>query len=313
MKFIIVAPSFDQNSGGAIVLHKFCSCLSEIGMNAYVTPYPLYYPFRNRIIKNGYVKACLGLIRHKFKAVYGKITYKSAFDNKLFKGSIDESDIVVYPEIIEENPLKAKNVVRWLLHSPDYFTGRISIGNEDLVVPYNSTVDVSKIKGKFTISDNPLTIVHLPLDLYKSGRSRDDERVGACFLVRKGIGKPFVHDDDAIQIDDMSHSEVAKVFEKSKVFYSYDPNTLFSRLAVISGCRSLVIPNERVPKDAWRPVDSALRNGVAYGLDEYNQGIDLLTANKVIDDLREEENNNFIQCQNFVDEVIQKFGVPRFE
>ena len=53
----------------------------------------------------------------------------------------------------------------------------------------------------------------------------------------------------------------------SASFISYDSLTAYSRFAVLSGCVSIVIPDQGVSADEWYP-NTKDRWGIAYGLSD---------------------------------------------
>jgi hypothetical protein len=77
-----------------------------------------------------------------------------------------------------------------------------------------------------------------------------------------------IHDtSNSILIDGKSHQQVAAIFKSVKQFVSYDAHTLYSSLAAIAGCESVVVPLEGMTKEQWRP-NVEDRYGIAYGFDD---------------------------------------------
>ena len=73
------------------------------------------------------------LIRQPFRRFKTSERFVSKILKK-FPGKFDLSDlIVIYPEIVFGNPLGAKNVVRWFLHNPGFFSGKIYYGQNTLI------------------------------------------------------------------------------------------------------------------------------------------------------------------------------------
>ena len=90
-KVIIVAPSYNPQIGGAIVLHKLCDLLNKLGIKAYLTT----------TIKLNGTSEFFNLNRQ--------------FNTNIATDIDTESDIVIYPEIERGNPFGAKYVVRYIL------------------------------------------------------------------------------------------------------------------------------------------------------------------------------------------------------
>jgi len=94
------------------------------------------------------------------------------------------------------------------------------------------------------------------------------KRQGSAYLIRKGAGKPIVHDlTDSICIDGMTHAETAAVFKRVKTFISYDPLTAYSTYAILCGCRSVVMfSDDERKKYGYDHATSVLCDG----LDDYS-------------------------------------------
>jgi hypothetical protein len=175
--------------------------------------------------------------------------------------------IVVYPEVVSGNPLRAKNIVRWFLHDPGFHTNHISYGSGELYFRFGSVTKPFKVPEGSTMSDTPLTVLHFPLELYNS-KDWAQERSGTAYCIRKGKGKPIVHDlTDSILIDDLPHEEIAKIFKRVKQFISYDTKTAYSYFAAVCGCESIVIPDPDMTEDEWIPYPES-RVGIAFGFED---------------------------------------------
>jgi hypothetical protein len=268
-KYIIYAPPYDENGGGAIALHRLCHLINECGGEAYVHPFVPSFELHH------YNAAEIGLYA---KAIYDASNLANYRINETFRTPVlkpqDSSApgkdcIVIYPEIVLGNPLRASNVVRWLLHDPGYHTGRIYYGSGEIYYRY---VDFRSANFGFPgseMADMILRIQYTPIDLYKEGvEDPERQRTGTAYCMRKGKGRKPVHDTaNSILIDGKSHAETAAIFKSVKQFISYDPYTQYSYLAAISGCDSVIAPLENVTKEQWKPKVED-RYGLAYGFDE---------------------------------------------
>ncbi len=169
--------------------------------------------------------------------------------------------VIVYPEIVLGNPVGIKNVVRWLLYKP---------GDQH---PYKFT-DNEMFFRVFEKADLPEITGGAPdLYLYKVNRTYRNEnrpnRKGACYIVRKGHRKPRIpqtEDATTINIEGLTHAEVNDVFNRCETFYSYDEATMYSQFAVVSGCKSVVVPGEHESRKDWARVNELGQYGIAYGL-----------------------------------------------
>lgn len=284
MKFIIYTHSFDEKFGGVIVLHQLCHTLNNLGHEAYLWPNnkPLFTRsnFFNPSVLNRW-----RLSKFRFK------TYPH-FDTPIANKKDLSDSIVIYPEIIHGNPLKAEKVVRWLLHKPGVNSERVQFEPVDLVVAYGKEFGNEDI----LISDEQ--VLHLKFsmqNIYK--QTNFSERSGYCHMVRKGQGKSPIHPEDSILLDNLSHSEVSRIFNQCKYFISYDPYTYYSIYAVLCGCISIVIPDLGVTKKDWYPEEKS-RYGRAYGMDDIEYAIQ--TTPLLLTQIQAQNQDNIDSAYSFV-------------
>ena len=303
-KFIFFAPGYDENIGGVIVLHKLCSLLNELGYESY-----LYPCFRNlEINRKNFLLPLARLAKDFFCGVLPYATNRF-FNTPVYSGFISDEFIVVYPENVFGNPLNAKNVVRWLLHRPDYNIGVMYFGQGELYFDFNDFAKDFQYPGSVK-SKLPLTITHFPLERYNlEGALPGDQRAGIAYCIRKGRDKLIQHPmDEGIVIDGKSHSEVSSIFKKVKTFVSYDAYTAYSAFAALCGADSVVIPEPGLDKYEWHPRAEA-RYGVAYGFD------DICDARTTVDLLRDKfmnkEADNLYLASCFAEEARVFFGEIR--
>ena len=117
------SPPYSFVSNGSKLGYALVNQLSEAGFSAYAV---CWEPETH--------KNCL-------PEKYKKITYEF---NDFIHGKIalHKNDIVIYPEIITDNPLQAKNVVRYLLNRPWFLSNQsIQYSDTDLLIAYSKLVD----------------------------------------------------------------------------------------------------------------------------------------------------------------------------
>lgn len=283
-KFIIYAYSFDINSGGIIVLHQLCHLLNQQGHNAKLWMHkkpisdlktPLLSLFK-------WLKF---ITRKQFK------TYPH-FYTPIAKTSDLKDAIIIYPEIVDGNPLNASKVVRWLLHKPGFHTGRINFLPNELIVSYGN-----EFSGHgFEITKNRQLVVKFIMnDIYK--QTNFGPRHGCCHMIRKGKGKPFVHPENSKLVDSLSHEELSTIFNQVEMFITYDTYTYYSTYAALCGCISVVIPDENISKEQWYAYEKD-RYGKAYGLDDIDYAVS--TKSLMLDYLQEQEDRNKNSVANFI-------------
>ena len=170
-KYIIYAPTYRDNSGGIIVLHKLCAMLLEKGIDAKL--WPRVKPHINDLAsKNGikrYLRWYLGTLpRHAM----GYVNIRSPYNLPIARTNDIRDAIVIYPEITFGNPLRAKNVVRWLLNKPGRMDGPIEFGNKDLIFYYHEQFNDWKINPN---KQHHLRVVEMMNNVYRKiniGESR---------------------------------------------------------------------------------------------------------------------------------------------
>lgn len=300
MRFIIMAPAYTEWSGGIIVLHKLCHILNQLGENACLHPMVNEYPLSwgNHLTE----------IREKIKIMRGKYKTNPSLHTpvikKLTQDDLDNA-IIIYPEIVSGNPLKAKNVVRWFLHHPGYQTGNVNYFTRELYFSYAAFGRDFKLYGSHT-SDTVLHVFHQMSDVYNEiGAS--DERKGTAYCLRKGKGREIVHDiSESILIDDKKHEEVAEIFKRVKYFISYDLYTGYSLFAIMCGCIPIVIPEENLSLTEWQS-DPNMRLGIAYGFDQVEEAIQ--NRDVALHLIAEKENESIRNVEKFIIESRKYFSI----
>jgi hypothetical protein len=271
LKFIIYAPPFDENSGGNLVLHRLCDLLNKQGERSYIW------------LWGGQPQPHKSGICERFNTPFAKLS------------DLSDNTIVVYPEVVSGNPLMAKNVVRWLLYKPGFFTGEVNYGKDDF---YFYTERVFVPNGFNVEEDNILAIRYLFNDIYK--QTNFGKRNGSCYILRKGKGRKIIHDlKDSILIDELSHKEIADIFNKVEYCISYDLYTTYSQYAVMCGCKSIVVPENGISKEEWYNGEES-RYGIAYGFNDLDYAEK--TKDKLILYLKQQEKGS----EDYVKKFIEK-------
>lgn len=272
-KFIVYAPDFDIKIGGVIVLHFLCHIINtQTNFRAFLWNINLR---ENKDLLNS--------------KIYSKFTTPWILPKDI---NLDE-DIIIYPEVIDGNPLNGKNIVRWLLHRPGFFTNRINFGENDLI--FGISEQFSTIKYPIN-KKNLLTIFYFLYDIYF--QYNFGQREGSCHLVKKGKGKTFVHDSNSVCIDNLSHEEIARLFNEKEKFISYDAQSVYSTYAVLCGCKSIVIPDKNTSRDIWAS-NKDLVFGVMYGLSD-KVNVKSNNKDKILEHLKKIENNNIKSVNKFI-------------
>jgi hypothetical protein len=264
-KFIIYANSFDENNGGAIALHRLCDVLNRLGFKASL--WPMHLPPSRGFDLAQATKHPVEYFRtlNRYRRSRRKGTFKTLdrFDTPLAAENDLDDSIVVYPELIDGNPLGAQRVVRWLLHKPGFHSGRQDYGPDDLFFYFQNAFNDIRLNPH---TDRLLQTFFVRDDVYSDRQQTG--RSGTCHIFRKGIGRTVVHDpENSILIDGLSHVETAAVFNRVKTCISYDLYTMYSMYAAMCGCDSIIVPDEQTPRSEWYAKDEE-RFGMAYGWED---------------------------------------------
>ena len=262
-RYVIVAPSYDENDGGCIVLHQLCHELNALGERAWLWPMERLRPKKTSV--SARFKTLIG--RRK-RADWNDARYRvnhRLSTPVLADCGLGPNDIVVYPEVVAGNPLSASTVVRWLLHRPGFHTNVVDYQDGDLFFKFddfseNLSVTGGRAKQLFLFTVN---------EHYRNFGLPDNARRGSCYMLRKADAKQLVHDtSESILLDGKSHEEIAAIFNRTKYFYCYDEATMFSQFAAICGCISVVVPATFDSRADWVDKHPLSKYGVAYGLND---------------------------------------------
>lgn len=291
LRFVVVATSYDEISGGAIALHRLCALIRANGVSA--TIWPIGRPSRR---SNGLLLYHAKMVRWAVSQwVGGRFATCPQFETPLARDEDLLDAIVVYPEIVAGNPLGANRVVRWLLHRPGFHTNRIEFGPHDLSFHFQEAFRDPTLGLP---EGGLLQTVYVRDDVFKHPGLAS--RSGTCYMMRKAEGRTDVElPREAECLDGKNLREIAEAFSRCERFICYDPYTMYSRYAAMCGCLSIVVPQPGVMKDQWRP-EQHLRYGIAYGLDDIEWAV--ATQDKVYEVLKAQE----LQAERTVREFLTR-------
>lgn len=291
--FVIYTPIYDENIGGIIVLHKLCATLNTMGIKA-----KLWHSINP--VKICSFKTFRKKIRYKIKSFFSPKKLRSPYHLDIAIQKELENAIVIYPEIIDGNPLQAQNIVRWLLYIPGAHTGKINYGHDELFFFYNPQFINEDFK--FNVSGQ-LTITENMKDIYR--QTNFGQRKGTCFMIRKGNKRKLdYHPENALQVDGLSHQELSRIFNEYEYFISYDLYTMYSSYAAICGCKSIVVPEEGKTVEEIKQ-EQKTRPGVAYGRENIDYA--LSTRNQLLQDRILIEYKEEQSVKDFVDKCYEYF------
>jgi hypothetical protein len=307
-KFLIYAPPYDPNTGGSIAMHKLCDLLNRAGREAFL--YPLFPSFELHPYNLKKVPAIVDHFQALFNAAKN-FKVNPDFITPVLSANLDDQagdeHVVVYPELVFGNPLRAPHVVRWMMHRPGFHTKQVYFGFNELHFYFSKAFRQFDYPGNKT-SDLLLAIRHYPYNVYlDQGTAR--ERSGTAYCLRKGKGRPLQHDiSDSVLIDGKSHEEIAEIFKRVKTFISYDLWTAYSRFAALAGCDSVVVPEPGMNKLEWTP-EADRRAGIAYGFDDLHDARQ--SRDHLIELVKGTESESIETTQAFIAEVDAHFADKR--
>ena len=257
-RFIVFADSFDENNGGIIALHRLCDLLNRGGQVA------LLWPARKPLLRPGAAAGHAPRPGATTAAPGGGRTAPARCSTRRWRRRTTcPAPSSSTPRSCTATRCAREHVVRWLLHKPGWHKGRVDYGPGDRYFFYQKAFDDPALNPD---GDNLLKTVWVRDDVYR--QTHHGERRGSCYILRKGKGRTLVHDlKDSVLVDKLSHTELAKVFNRVQTCISYDAYTMYSLYAALCGCVSVVVPEPGVSKEQWYP-DPKDRYGLAYGFDD---------------------------------------------
>jgi hypothetical protein len=299
---VVNAPSFDETGGGSIALHYLVDRLRNIGLDAYVYPILFLdeYPKWPGLRPAARLMIFLRNLRRRMMLTMRFRTHPS-MDTPIASKKMLRNSVAVYPEIVSGNPLRAKYVVRWLLHRPGFLKKNVIFGSDEFTFFFQ---DAFREGHEWVDPDNLLRVRWVRDDIYFNRGF--PERSGACRLIRKGklSGSLAPAEDDAIIIDDMSHEEKAEIFNRCKFLYCHDPYTMYCLYAALCGCIPVVIPQPDLSKEDWRST-YPFKHGIAYGIEEAQWAAD--TRNELLEELAAQQSLEDEMLRNFASKLEAKF------
>ncbi|MBP5469175.1 MAG: hypothetical protein J6Z11_08025 [Candidatus Riflebacteria bacterium] len=310
-KFVIVSP-IHQN-GGTIVLHKLCLTLQNLGYDSRIFYSPTFHNNEKRIYY--YLKLFDLMFRDFKKYILAKLFPSFFINNPKYKGYfynpvrgckrkflpfVDKNTIVIYPELIENNPLRAKNTVFWLLYH--YNKNELQNMNKCLVMAFREIFNNSVLNPENRI----LHLTNFDFDLFNNP---NEKRQGNCYIIRKGKNrKDLPKTFDGPIIDNLTEPQIAEVFKHTERCYSYDTQTGYCTLATLCGCLPIIVPEEgKKREDYISKYEINSGYGLAYGDTPSEIEYALKTQHKVKEYILQTEKEDYENVKNFANMCLNFF------
>ena len=287
--YVIFVPNYNNSIGGNLALHSLSENLSLLGEEVYIT---CQYKREHSLTKS--------------------IDIKSNFWSFLSK----ENTIVVYPEIIENNPLNAKHICRWLLNNPGAFKKFDAYEPEGIFFRYNKYFNYEKYDKEIPVLNTYISKVKTFTPL----QNKNIKRKRIIYSLRKINQEklkryPIKTEWELIHFNSIDKTifdlEIRNIFRNSKYYISYDHCSYMTVLAALCGCIPIVIPDERYSKEEWKNIFPIQRYGVAYGFEDIEFAKE--TLHLVKDNVIEVQKSSFQSILDFNEYWYKKLFNIKFK
>jgi len=240
-----MTPDYQPHSAGSVVLHRLCHLLNVKGQSSFVTAKKSNPKWNNpNVLKNP--RQCNDLIK---------------------KGAI-----VVYPEVVSGNPMRAKTVVRYVLNVPGLLGGDKQYDEDEIIFVYSKHLLFGKlgIKRILNIPSINTKIFYPPENeertiegLLYLGKYNDP--INGPKVPKRPLKGEFFDKYKLITRGHPDQKTLGDWLRKCKVLYSYDNFSALNFEATLCGCLVVLIPDGIHSKDSLENSEYGL-NGVAWGL-----------------------------------------------
>lgn len=252
--YYVYAPDYRRTSSGIRVMHMLCDALIRSGHEAYVTARVLSPEFMTPQLSESVVEA------HRAQGV---------------------EPIVIYPEVVDGNPLNGRIVVRYILNRPGFIEGNGQFAEDDILYAYSKDLLQPEMQ--------PDRIMFLPPFDLEVFRLPDDpgKRIPGKVCYYKGRRgelnlDPALLPPDAIEITPhwpATWEEMADLFQTCERFYCCGSSALAAE-AGLCGCLTVVIVDDDAPRISVSETQSP---GAAWG----NSSEELERAQKTLPEVRD--------------------------
>jgi hypothetical protein len=150
---------------------------------------------------------------------------------------IHENDIIIYPEVISDNPLFAKNVVRYMLNREAVLTGKkIEFGNNDFILTwsnlYHKNPHATLLKHNIAEYFNDTT-----------AKNAFDRYINCTYIGKGSMYQNCSVIKNTIFIDKnnpISKNALADLLKNTRILYTYDACSSIVTEAIM--CGAMVVP-----------------------------------------------------------------------
>lgn len=228
----VYSPPWRSNSAGIKVLHYLVHSLNELGHEAWIV-------LSNPKSRNDQ------LVDPKLNT---PILSQEKADLHFSQG---RAAWVIYSETVPGNPLRASNVIRYLLNFPGALGGPLHFADDEFVVSYSKIISEAHDQSKFVLFLPIVDLTELPEEIPA------EKKFGSLIYAgkyRKFVGIP---DKDkfkgAIEIyrdgpEKQSRAEVLRMLNEAKMIYVFENSTIATE-ALIMGTACIFVPSNFLNKN----------------------------------------------------------------
>ncbi len=257
INFIVYSPFPDYVSyiGGATVPHTLANQLSLLGENTYLYANSTNVKYNVSCIPWG---ADVDFDKENTIVIIIAGAGEHTFEHNI-------------PEFLK----KAPNIVRWLVnHQVKLYP------KEDKFYTYHKYWDILETQKV----DGELSAIEIDHNVFKN---LNQERQGTCYMIKGNLDSELdriIHNPHDFCIDNhfynIPDSEkmkfLADIFNKYEYFINYTPFSFASNLALLCGCKSVVVPksvygDKPFDKDKWLNEIWCAKYGIAIGLEDLDR------------------------------------------
>ena len=233
-KVLIVAPPYSESSAGIVCLHELCDGLVRLGYESYI------------ILLN----ASKGTFHYSDDpAIYSPKLQRSQFGGKNADAVINEilaQGIVIYPEIVTENPLNAKNVVRYYLNTDGAITGKkVQQNTNEYILAYTAPfhenphgILFKPISSALLNTQNAPPFSQRSLDLTFIGKG---SKFQPCFVIENTLELTGSYP--------RAKDQYALLLKHTRYLYSWDNVTSINIDAIKCGAKVVLLIDEPFPRN----------------------------------------------------------------
>lgn len=187
-----------------------------------------------------------------------------------------EQYVVIYPQIIQNNPTEIPNVARWMLYHSE-LENEITYGDNDDIFNFGSfRTHIKKEVGK-------LTVFNYYFHIFKNENKKRKKKF--CHLMHKNTPENGNKIFEYLGSEDLGnwklmgcHDYLKEKFNEYEYFLTYDQKSFFPLAAGMCGAKTIILN----PDNTFTPTEYRIQNpiqmfGVAYGWN------DIFWAEKTID------------------------------